>query len=59
MNNQQFVMVSEWMANGNINQFVEAHMDVDRFERVSSYTYRQQHPPLTTLICSSKASQEG
>ena len=34
MDNQQFVMVSEWMANGNINQFVEAHPDANRFELV-------------------------
>lgn len=29
MNDTQFTMVSEWMANGNVNQFVEAcpHMD--------------------------------
>jgi hypothetical protein len=30
----QFVMVSEWMANGNINEFVKAHPDVDRLELV-------------------------
>ena len=47
MHNQQFVMVSEWMTNGNITQFVKVHTDVDRFELVSSYTYHQQHLPLT------------
>ena len=26
----QFVMVSEWMVNGNINEFVEAHPDTNR-----------------------------
>ena len=30
----QFAMVSEWMTNGNINEFVEKHMDVNRFELV-------------------------
>jgi len=30
----KFVMVSEWMANRRINQFVEAHEDVDRFKLV-------------------------
>lgn len=36
MDSQQFVMVSEWMTNGNINQFIEAHKDVDRFQLVGS-----------------------
>ena len=26
----QFVMVSEWMVNGNINEFVKVHPDADR-----------------------------
>lgn len=30
----QFVMVSEWMENGNINQFVKAHPDADRLKLV-------------------------
>ena len=37
----KFAMVSEWMINGNINQFVKAHRDVDRFKLVS--------PPHDTL----------
>ena len=28
-------MVSEWMANGNINEFVRVHPDANRFELVS------------------------
>lgn len=32
MNNNQFAMVSEWMINGNINEFIEEHGDVNRFE---------------------------
>ena len=34
MCNDQFVMVSEWMDNGNIIEFIEAHRDVNRFELV-------------------------
>ena len=34
MDDQQFVMVSEWMENGNINEFIKARQDVDRFELV-------------------------
>ncbi|KAF9642959.1 kinase-like protein [Thelephora ganbajun] len=32
IDNNQFVMVSEWMANGNINEFIKARNDVNRFE---------------------------
>ena len=28
-------MISDWMANGNINNFVKVHPDVDRLELVS------------------------
>ena len=31
MTGTQYVMVSEWMTNGNINEFTEAYPDVDRF----------------------------
>jgi len=34
MANCQFVMVSEWMINGNINEFIEAHQDANRYELV-------------------------
>ena len=44
MSENQFVMVSEWMANGNIKRFVAAHRDANRFELVS--------PPLKLLIFS-------
>ena len=36
MSNTRFEMVSEWMANGNINEFVEAHPDADRSGLVGS-----------------------
>lgn len=29
-----FAIVSEWMTNGNINEFVKAHEDANRFEPV-------------------------
>ena len=31
MSENRFVMVSEWMAKGNINDFVKADPDTDRF----------------------------
>ena len=34
MGNYQFAMASEWMENGNINEFIKAHRDANRFELV-------------------------
>jgi hypothetical protein len=34
LSDNQFTMVSEWMANGNINEFIKVHGDVNRFELV-------------------------
>ena len=36
MAENRFVMVSEWMANGNINDFVKADRNADRLELVRS-----------------------
>ena len=37
MGEKVFAMVSEWMANGNINEFIKAHRDANRFELVGFY----------------------
>ena len=34
MSETQFMMVSDWMVNGNINSFVMAHPDANRLELV-------------------------
>ena len=47
MSNSQFSMVSEWMVNGNINEFIKAHRDANRFELVGTYLRRRSHPSLT------------
>jgi len=39
MGKKVFAMVSEWMVNGNINGFVEAHRDANRFELVGLYSH--------------------
>ena len=44
MTGDRFAMVSEWMTNGNINQFVTAYPRENRFQLVSS--------PLTHLTSS-------
>ena len=36
MTETELAMVSEWMSNGNINEFVTAHQDANRSELVSS-----------------------
>ena len=36
MSETQFTMVSDWMVNGNINDFVKAHPDANRLELVGS-----------------------
>ena len=39
MSDGQFAMVSEWMANGTINEFVKTHRDANRFKLVGSCSY--------------------
>ena len=34
MSETQFATISDWMVNGNINDFVKAHPDVNRLELV-------------------------
>ena len=34
MSGTQFAMVSDWMVNGNINDFVKTHPDANRLELV-------------------------
>ena len=36
MSETQFTMVSEWLPNGNINQFVKTRLDANRFDLVCS-----------------------
>lgn len=36
MAGEQFAMVSEWMANGNVKEYVGAHQDANRYKLVSS-----------------------
>jgi len=45
----QYAMVTEWMVNGNINEFLRAHTDVDRLELVRIlFEAIPLHFPLTT-----------
>jgi hypothetical protein len=54
MGDSQLAMVSEWMVNGNINEFIKANRDVNRFELVRFRFHCQPHPSLITPSDSSK-----
>ena len=55
MRDNQFAMASQWMENGNVNQFIEAHMDVNRFELVGFGAYCLPHSfSMLFNPCSSK-----
>ena len=47
MTETEFSMVSEWMSNGNINQFVAAHQDANRFELACSPFKSLYYSPVT------------
>ena len=47
MTETEFSMVSEWMSNGNINQFVATHKDANRFELVCSPLKLLYSSPIT------------
>jgi len=53
MGDSQFAMVSEWMGNGNINEFVKAHRDANRFELVGTHLCQ----PRLLLIIPSDSSK--
>ena len=48
MDEGQFVMVSELMENGNINEFISSNQDVDRFELVRFSSHWRSRPSLIT-----------
>ena len=43
MNEARLTMASEWMENGNVNEFMKAHVNVDRLGLVGSPS-RVWHP---------------
>jgi serine/threonine protein kinase len=49
MSEIQFTMVSKWMPNGNINEFVKKCPDANRFELVS-FRSGCHHPRLSLTI---------
>ena len=55
MDKSQFVMVSEWMENGNINEFIKSHRDVDRFELVR---FNLGFTPLPAVIFTNNPPQQ-
>ena len=51
MIDRRFVMVSEWMDNGNINEFLKNNADADRVELVSALSLSLSLLALITNIC--------
>ena len=56
MEDQQFIMVSEWMENGDINEFIKAHNDVNRFKLVGVVPAICHAPFADGFLDSSKTS---
>ena len=52
-------MVSEWVINGNINEFIKAHREANRFELVGFYSYRGPHLSLMKLFLIAKRRRSG
>ena len=52
-------MVSEWMTNGNINEFVGAHRDVNRFELVGFFILLLTAPVIDEITPKLKDSARG
>ena len=46
MSEGRFAMISDWMANGNINRFVKAHPEANRLELVG-FSFKGQLNLLT------------
>lgn len=60
MTRNQFAMVSEWMDNGNINEFVKAHRDVNRFNLVGfSFPSVTSPEPRFFLIITARGCYSG
>jgi serine/threonine protein kinase len=58
MNGNHFAMVSEWMFNGSINEFIRVKRDANRFELVGCLSSFLPHLALMVPSDSSKASPE-
>ena len=50
MSDSRFAMVSEWMINENINKFVKANRDANRFELVGVCSHGWLYSSLTRLV---------
>jgi len=59
MGEKLFAMVSEWMVNGNINEFVKAHKDVNRFKLVGFYSHYWPHLSLMKSLLAARRRHPG
>ena len=56
MTETQFAMISEWMVNGNINDFVRTHPNEDRF-KLASFPLEFLSFPNYLPLCNSPAGR--
>ena len=59
MDKDQFAMMSEWMVNGTINEFIKEHWEANRFDLVWSRSHHSLEPLLKISPGSSKESLMG
>ena len=59
MSRSQFAMVSEWMVNGNIKEFVKKNRDANRFKLVRSCSYCKSYLPLITSFPIARRCRSG
>ena len=59
MGGRHFAMVSEWMDNGSINDFIQANPDADRFKLVGHQSSFVAHPALTYALLQLKGVTRG
>ena len=50
MDTHHFSMTSEWMANGNINEFIKDHRDANRLGLVRFHSKCRGQPLLTIVL---------
>ena len=50
MSGKHFAMISEWMVNGSINEFIKANQDANRFELVRCHSCSLFAVPITDDI---------
>ena len=59
MGEKLFAMVSEWMVNGNINEFIKTYRNTNRFELVRLHSHHWSHLSLMKLLLTARRRHPG